>query len=131
IVRAHEWAPDRTYRHAEVVPFLRFGASILASNTLTHASKSLDAVVIGTFLGPAPLGIYNRAQNLLNGPLRQFISPMAAVARAAVFRTTAVQDRFTRGVTSILSLIALGSALIVLTSFSLAQQIVLVLLGSD
>lgn len=131
IVRAHDWKPDRVYTHAEVVPFLRFGASILASNTLTHSSRSLDAVVIGSFVGPAALGIYNRAQNLLNGPLRQFISPMAAVARAAVFRATAVQDRFTRGVTAILSLIALGSALIVLTSFALAQQIVLVLLGND
>ncbi len=125
----HDWRPAFRFSYPEIRPFLRFGSSIMGANAVARATQGFDALVVGSFLGAAPLGLYNRAQNLLHAPINQFVSPLSAVARAAIFRTASEPARFTRSVTAVLQIIALGGALIVLLSLSLAPQIVGIVLG--
>lgn len=127
----HSWRPQFRYSWAAIKPLLSFGVPVMLSSGVARLIANVDAIVIGTFLGSAPLGIYNRSQSILKAPMRQFNNSLGVVARSAIFRAAQQQDRFERGISSILQIISFASAVIVLVGLSLAQPIVLIFLGND
>lgn len=80
VVLFARWRPGWPNRQGSVRPLLRFGAGLVGTQSLAYLAKSLDNVAIGYVWGPAVLGIYGRAYQLVMMPLGQFTAPLTRVA---------------------------------------------------
>jgi PST family polysaccharide transporter len=56
---------------------LKFGANMSVFTISTFLSDNLGAILIGQSMGAAPLGQYNRAQNLFSLPNQNLVQPIA------------------------------------------------------
>ncbi len=74
------WWPGGLHRGVGTAVFLKFGANLMGVQLLTYASKNIDSVIIGTQLGAAQLGLYDRAFQVLVLPLNQINAPATKVA---------------------------------------------------
>lgn len=80
------WLPVRPDRRVPIRRFLHFGAGQFGSQALGYASKNASTFIIGVSLGLVPLGLYNRANQLLNLPLAQLQAPATQVALPTLSR---------------------------------------------
>lgn len=85
-VATARWWPGRPHRGVSVRAFLRFGLLISAADVLNYVGRSVDQFVIGASRGPAELGVYNRAVQLVQMPLYQVSYPLSRVVVASVSR---------------------------------------------
>jgi PST family polysaccharide transporter len=90
------WLPRWMHRRTEMAGFIKFGSSLAATQLLGYASRNTDSVVIGATLGPGPLGLYNRAFQLLLLPLNQINAPSTRVALPVLSRLHDDAERFAR-----------------------------------
>lgn len=70
------WRPGGLKKGAGVRDMLRFGGHITASYFVGYLARNLDRLLIGRFIGAAPLGLYTRAYTLLMQPLTQVRAPL-------------------------------------------------------
>ncbi len=74
------WLPRGYHRAAPMRSFLSFGWNLMAAQLLGYASRNVGQVIIGHRIGAEPLGLYNRAFQLLMMPLNQINAPATSVA---------------------------------------------------
>jgi PST family polysaccharide transporter len=86
MVLAARWLPGLPHRDAEMRGLLRFGGNLMASQLLAYLSTNIGQILIGSRLGPTPLGHYNRAFALLTMPLNQLNAPATTVALPVLSR---------------------------------------------
>jgi PST family polysaccharide transporter len=94
VVAASRWWPGRPRRETGIRRFLRFGWQYVGSQVLGYAAKNADTLVIGHRFGPVPLGVYNRAYQLLMGPLGQVRAPTTTVALPVLARLQDDEERY-------------------------------------
>lgn len=128
-VAASRWVP-RLPRRERMGDLLKFGWPLAGSQLLGYLGNNVDSLVIGYKFGPEPLGLYNRAFQLLMTPLGQLRQPTTTVALPVLARVRedpASSDRFVqRGQLALgLSLVA-GLGLVV----GAADPITKIFLGS-
>lgn len=70
------WRPDWPRRHEEMRSLLIFGANTSIYSISVFFGNNIASIAIGYFLGPAPLGQFNRAQALYNMPNANLIQPI-------------------------------------------------------
>ena len=104
---AIDWRPGRPQRGTGVRPLLRFGAGVSIANLLNYFSGNTDNILVGRFLGAAPLGLYARAYNLFLVPLRQIHNPLGNVVQPVLSAILAQPARYRRFYRRILSAIAI------------------------
>lgn len=63
------WVPHFLLGLQRIKGLLGFGANLTAFSFVDYFARNLDNLLIGRFLGPAPLGFYNLAYTLLLFPL--------------------------------------------------------------
>lgn len=74
------WLP-RWYRRSEPMDeLLRFGWNLAGSQLVGYLGNNIDSMTIGYRFGATPLGLYNRAFQLLMTPLGQLRQPTTTVA---------------------------------------------------
>ncbi len=88
------WRPGRYRRDVPIRKFVSFGADVVGAQLLGYASKNVDTMVIGVTLGATPLGLYNRAYQLLALPLSQVNAPATRVALPVLSRLQDDRERF-------------------------------------
>ncbi len=77
----------------EVADLIGFGSGFSLNNTINYLAGSLDSMVIGKYLNPSLLGLYNRAYHLIITPL----SKIAAALTPVMFPSYAeIQDERAR-----------------------------------
>ena len=123
------WRPGRFAISSDTRPLIGFGGRVAAANFLGYLSNNLDSVVIGWFLGAGPLGIYNRAQNLLMEPLRQVLTPILNVANPSLARLAGDQDRFRKASCELIRKVTLMFAMVAAMLVPLSDWVVRVMLG--
>jgi len=64
------WRPKFFFRWQEVKELLGFGLNLTGFNFVNYFNRNLDNLLVGRFLGSAPLGFYNLAYRLLLFPLQ-------------------------------------------------------------
>lgn len=74
-----KWVPSRPRRRANSRHLLVSGADFGLAQVLTFAAKNTDTVMIGALWGASPLGLYNRAFQLLTTPISRLLSPLSSV----------------------------------------------------
>ncbi|MDM7855578.1 lipopolysaccharide biosynthesis protein [Cellulomonas alba] len=83
---AARWLPSRYDRTVPMRHLYRFGGNLLGSQLVGYLANNVDALTIGHRFGATPLGIYNRAFQLLMNPLNQVRAPSTTVALPVLAR---------------------------------------------
>ena len=73
------WKPKFMFRWQRVKELLGFGLNLTGFNFINYFNRNLDSLLIGRFLGSAPLGFYNLAYRLLLFPLGNISSVIGRV----------------------------------------------------
>lgn len=130
LVAVTRWIPRLYSRKEPIRPFLSFGAHLVGAQALSYASNNVDSIVIGATVGAGPLGLYNRAYQLLVLPLYQINAPVTRVALPVLAKLQDDPKRYREflltGQTIMLNLV---SAILAFAAGQ-AHAVVLVALGS-
>lgn len=126
---AARWLPALPRRNVPMRGLLRFGWNLVASQLVGYISNNLDSVLIGLRFGAGPLGIYNRAFQLLMTPLGQIRSPLTTVALPVLTRLADDDRRFGNYVAQ--GQLALGYSVVAVLGIavSTAEPVTLLFLG--
>lgn len=73
------WLPGLPDRSVPMGRFLTFGSHLLATNVMGFAINNVDNIAVGAVWGPAKLGLYTRAYQLVQVPLQQVNAPLTRV----------------------------------------------------
>lgn len=79
-VLSGRWRPGLPHRHEPTRHLLRFGWHLASAQFVGYLGNNIDSLTIGYRFGPTPLGLYNRAFQLLMTPLGQLRQPTTTVA---------------------------------------------------
>lgn len=77
---ASKWIPRLPRRSTPLRGFIRFGRNMVATQIIGYMGSNADRVIIGSFLGAAPLGLYTRPYQLVMNIANQLRSPITNVA---------------------------------------------------
>lgn len=80
------WIPGAPRRGEDMGALLRFGWNLLGTQLIGYAGNNVDSLALGLRFGAGPLGLYNRAFQLLMTPLSQLRSPTTTVALPVLAR---------------------------------------------
>jgi O-antigen/teichoic acid export membrane protein len=128
---ASPWRPGLPARHADVRGMLGFGANLTGFSVLNYFTRNADNVIVGYALGSGALGIYSKAYGLLEMPMKQINAPLNSVMLPALSRLQTDPDRYRRYYLQALAAIAMVTMPIVTLLFVIADDVVLILLGSQ
>ncbi|RDI26793.1 PST family polysaccharide transporter [Rhodococcus sp. AG1013] len=125
------WAPGCPQRREEMRGLLSFGWNLMGTQLLQYTSKNIDSVIVGHQFGATSLGYYNRAGQIVNGPLNQLNVPASTVALPILSRLQDDRPRYRnfilRGQTALMSLVVA----VFLFLSALAEPFVEILLGTE
>lgn len=124
------WKPGMPRREANVGSMIAFGGNVAASYVLLNVMRSADNILIGRYLGAAPLGLYSRAFNLMMMPINQLNLPVTSVAVPAFSRIQEDPERFARSYLRTVNLMIWISAPIVGFLFVAAEPVTVLILGN-
>jgi lipopolysaccharide exporter len=124
--------PRIVFSITEVRPLIRFGKWRFGSNVLYYVSTRADDLLVGRYVGRAPLGSYRIAYRLANLPTTEIVSVLESVA----FPALAVRARESRewAITTYSRYLTLTCGLagpMAAVFAALAQPIVAALLGPE
>lgn len=125
------WVPSLPARGESMRGLMSFGWNLMATQLLQYLSKNIDSVLVGSRYGATDLGYYNRATQIVNGPLNQINVPATTVALPILSRLQDDKPRYDRfilrGQTTLMSVVVAGFLFLA----SQADAFVEVLLGRN
>lgn len=125
------WRPSLPSRDTGVRSMLSFGGNITAYGAVNYFSKNADSLLIGRFWGAQPLGLYNKAAQLVGLPTDQVHEPVMAVAVPALSRLADAPERYRKAylriMEKVLMLVMPAVALLIVSS----DWIISIVLGSQ
>lgn len=124
------WRPARPLRHTGVRSMLAFGGKITGFNIVNYLARNLDNALIGRVWGAEQIGLYGNAYRLLTLPLTQINAPISAVAVPGLSRLQNDPQRFRSYYLKALSLMTFVSMPLVAALIVLADELILIVLGS-
>ena len=89
-----QWRPAFCFRWEEARRQFRFGAHISGFNFVNYFSRNGDNILIGWYWGPALLGVYAKAYDLLLGPLSQISAPLQGMMQPLLARLRDEPERY-------------------------------------
>ncbi|BDZ45924.1 oligosaccharide flippase family protein [Naasia aerilata] len=128
-VAASRWKPGLPKRSVSIRRFVKFGLGVLGTQTISYVTKNVDNVAIGAVWGASPLGLYDRAYQLLMTPLNQINAPMTRVALPILSRVHEQRDVFARYLQRSQLVGAYLTATVFAVAAGLSVPLVLVLFG--
>jgi O-antigen/teichoic acid export membrane protein len=130
-VAASRWKPGLPKRSVSIRRFLRFGLGLLGTQGISYVTKNVDSVAIGAVWGAGPLGLYDRAYQLLMTPLNQINAPMTRVALPILSRVHEDRQVFSRYLGKAQLVGAYLTASVFAVAAGLSTPLVLVLFGEQ
>lgn len=88
------WIPGRPGPVADVRNMLQFGVRLSGATAVNYLARSADTALVGWAAGPAQLGLYSRAYQLLAMPAAQINTPLTAVALPTLSRLQSDSTRY-------------------------------------
>jgi O-antigen/teichoic acid export membrane protein len=126
------WQPPRLRSVPQWRAFqdlMYFGGGFTVAKIANQLAAQGDYLVVGRFLGPAALGYYGRAFNLMSAPASGFGTVLDAVLFPAMARVQTSAQRLAAAYRRGLALIALTFLPLSLCLFLLAPEVIHVMLG--
>jgi len=124
------WRPVAPARWESVREILRLGMQLTRANLIVAATQQVDAVLLGRWFGPAALGFYNRAGQILQQPTLHLATPFSQVLLATLSRLGPGSDDFSRQLRETANLIAYLTLPLAAVAFGAPEQVVHLVLGS-
>lgn len=123
------WWPGMPSRHSSIRYFLKYGLGVMGTQGIAYFTKNADNLALGYFSGPAALGIYSRAYQLLMMPLNQIAAPLTRVAVPVLTRVTGDAGRFERYLQSGQLVGGMGLGLLYAVGLGFANALVPLIFG--
>ncbi|MGV8881640.1 MAG: lipopolysaccharide biosynthesis protein [Rhodoglobus sp.] len=105
------WSPGKYDRAAPMRSLLGFGGFLTLATAITYASRNVDSLLVGLRFGPAALGLYDRAYQLVAYALGNLEGVATRVAQPVLSRVQAEPERFRRYLLAGQSLLMQGTLL--------------------
>jgi PST family polysaccharide transporter len=125
------WLPGLPARGAGVRSLLKFGRDVTISQFLNALVSNLDRFLIGRFFGPASVGVYQQAQQLVMAPIEQLNGPILGVSQPGLSLLQDNPERYRRYYRKIVSTVALATMPLAAFLVVYAEEVTLVLLGRN
>ncbi len=126
---ACDWRPAWVRIDKSIKEYVKFGLDISGFNTINYFSRNLDNILIGKFVGSSPLGLYNRAYQLLMLPISKLRDPLNAVGIPAMSSLANEGRRFASYFRQYVFLLSFFSMPITVFLAVCAKPIILIALG--
>lgn len=123
------WRPSRPAAAAGVRSMLVFGGNLTGSRLASYLARNVDNLLIGRLYGPAQLGIYSKAFNLLLLPIHLINNPITNVAVPALSRLVETPARFKQAFRDLTAVVCLMTMPMVTFLIGTSDWVVLALLG--
>jgi len=78
------WRPSFELRLSSVRSMVRFGGNLTASNLVNYVISHIDNLLVGKFHGGAALGVYQKAYEIMDLPMRQISTVISRVMLSAM-----------------------------------------------
>ncbi|MBB4146199.1 lipopolysaccharide biosynthesis protein [Rhizobium rhizoryzae] len=91
---ACDWRPRFLWSWQDSRVIANFGAQISIFNFVNYFSRNGDNILIGSYWGPALLGVYAKSYETLLGPLIQIANPLANTLLPILSRLTTDPERY-------------------------------------
>lgn len=124
-----KWRPGRYSRRHEIGGLIRFGWHLVATNLITYGASQIDTILVAAKFGATPLGLYNRAYQLVMTPLNQIRSPLTNVALPVFSRAQEDRERFNGFVAAGQLALGYSLGLPLLLVCGMAEPVVAIMLG--
>jgi len=125
------WRPSFRFRRGDLRGYLRFGLYQMGERSANHAGANLDKLLVGTILGPAPLGLYSVVYGLMLRPV-QVLNPIITRVAFPVFAKLQDDDRRLReGYREVVTVVGLFLAPVYAGLFVAAEPFLLFVLGEE
>jgi PST family polysaccharide transporter len=82
------------FRRCDIRRVLHFGLNLTGFHVLNYVSRNTDNLLVGRFLGSAPLGYYQMGYMLMTYPLTNFASIVSQVVYPALASVRDQEERF-------------------------------------
>lgn len=89
-----KWTPGWPNKLGKIGDQLRFGKSLVLTQSLVYVSSNVDSLLVGSRFGATELGFYNRGFQILMMPLNQILTPLTTVALPVLSRVSDDAARF-------------------------------------
>ncbi len=125
------WRPDLPRRGPKIGDLIAFGGNLTGFSVINYFARNLDQVLLGRYYGPAAVGLYQKAYDMMLIPLRQINEPVSSIAIPVLSRLADQPERYRRAYFRLLEKILLVtmpmSAFMIMTS----DWLVLLVLGEQ
>jgi O-antigen/teichoic acid export membrane protein len=125
-----DWRPRWLIDGEAMRELWRFSASLAGFTAVNYWARSADNFLIGKFVGPAGLGIYSRAYNLMLLPIQQISAVTARVMFPALSRIQDDPDRVRRAYLRAIGIIGLISFPVTMGLLVVAKPFIVTLYGA-
>jgi O-antigen/teichoic acid export membrane protein len=129
IFTAAGWRPGRPVRGAGALRLVKFGGLVMTFEFINYLNQKLDNLIVGRFLGPVALGLYDRAYQLLLLPLFQISYPLSGVVHSSLCRMQADPEQWRTTLRNALLLSTGAGMPIVGYLYGTAESLIPIVLG--
>ena len=126
-----DWRPSMVLKADQVSSFLKFGAGMTGFDLVNYFSRNMDNVLIGKYAGPAALGFYSKAYQLLMLPITQLRNPLNAVALPALSSLSNAPDQYRSFFKRYLFTLAFFCMPLVIFCGVFSEELILIILGKQ
>ena len=126
---AMPWLPGRPRWTPDSQSMVRLGGTVTLNSIVTYFAYNTEKILLGRFWGPALLGIYGRAYQLVNLPVQQVTSSVGSVAFPMLSRLQSDPQRLRRSYLKSHSLVVSVTVPAVFSCALFAHDLVGTLLG--
>jgi len=123
------WLPGLPRRNSGARAMLKLGRNITGFAMLNVFARNMDVLVIGRQLGAQPLGLYNKAYQLINLPTDNTNEPLNTVALPALSRLVDSPQRYRDAYIRMLEKVVLITMPCVAVMFAASDWIADLILG--
>jgi len=126
-----DWSPQFVFRWSALRELFGFSISLAGTQTLNYWARNVDNLLIGRFLGTAPLGLYSRAYSFLLFPISNVSNVISRVMFPSLSRIQEDRLKVKRVFLRVTKVIALVNFPLLLGLLAVATPFVLALFGSQ
>jgi lipopolysaccharide exporter len=125
------WLPKFHFNYREIQGYLSFGAFQMGERVVNYLYANIDYIIIGRFLGPAALGFYSLAYNIMTLPLNKINPIITRVAFPAFSRVQDDNALLRKGYCKVIKYITFLSFPMVVGTLILAPEFIRLVYGAQ
>ncbi|MBN2569927.1 MAG: MOP flippase family protein [Deltaproteobacteria bacterium] len=124
-----DWHPSLHFSRRDLKGYVSFGLYQMGERTVNYLSAHMDYIIIGRFLGPAALGFYTLAYQLVTFPLTK-VNPVITKVIFPVFSIIQNDNEsFRKGYVRVINYIAFITFPMLIGLFIVAPEFIILLFG--